>query len=284
MNIPPTLWHADDPTFPQALLEIPYPPSQLWTIGDRSVLDAPCVAIVGTRRMTAYGERVTRQLAMALARAGACVVSGMAVGIDATAHRSVFEIGGRTAAVLGTGVDVPYPVGHRRLHAAIGERGLLISEMSLGEGAHKGSFPNRNRLIAGLAKLTIVVEAGDKSGANITAAAAFAAHRDVAAVPGPIDAPQSAGTNRLIRDTAHILTCVNDALALMGLAQEPEQPPALTPEDQKLWDALGDERGAPVELLAARSGLPLREALAAVTSLELAGLIVYDAGGTIRRR
>lgn len=280
----PQLWKADEQNFASTLLEIRYPPKQLWTIGDRSVIEVPCVAIVGTRRMTAYGERTTRRLAAAFANAGACVVSGMAQGVDATAHRAAIEAGGKTAAVLGTGVDVPYPAGHRRLHAEIARAGCLISEMEPGRGASPGCFPRRNRLIAGLASVTIVVEAPDKSGALLTAAEADQAHRIVAAVPGPIDSPQSGGTNRLLRDGAQVIASVNDALTLMGLTPEPEQTPTLRPTEQKIWDALKELEGAPVELISARCGIELRETLAAITALEIAGLVAYDLSGAIRRR
>jgi DNA processing protein len=280
----PQVWHCRDPDFPSSLLDTPHPPQAVWTLGDRSILDAPCVSIVGTRQMTGYGERITRRLATALARGGACVVSGMARGVDATAHRAALEAGGRTVAVLGTGVDVPYPVGHRQLHAQIARNGLVMSEESPGQRAKPGCFPRRNRIIAGLAKVTIVVEAGARSGANSTAAAADAAHRQLAAVPGPIDSPQSEGCNRLILDGAAIITCMNDALALMGLKQEPEERPVLGEREQKIWDVLGIEGAATVELLTARTALPLRETLMALTSLELDGRITQDFAGTFRRR
>lgn len=281
---PPQVWRCRDADFPPSLLDIPHPPQAVWTLGDRSVLEAPCVAIVGTRQMTGYGERITRRLATALARGGACVVSGMARGVDATAHRAALEVGGRTVAVLGTGVDVPYPVGHRHLHAQIARGGLVVSEVPPGQRARPGCFPRRNRIIAGLAKVTIVVEAGSRSGANSTAAAADAAHRQLAAVPGPIDSPQSEGCNRLILDGATIITCVNDALALMGLQQEPEERPVLGESEQKIWDVLGSEGAATVELMTARTALPLREMLMALTSLELDGRIARDFAGTFRRR
>ncbi|HEX6251451.1 MAG TPA: DNA-processing protein DprA [Gemmatimonadaceae bacterium] len=283
-DVAPRVWHCQDADFPPALKDMPHPPLAVWTLGDRSVLDAPCVAIVGTREMTGYGERTARRLATAFTRAGACVVSGMARGVDATAHRAALEAGGRTVAVLGTGVDVPYPAGHRHLHAQIAGAGLVVSEEEPGTRARPGCFPRRNRIIAGLARLTIVVEAGLKGGANITAAAADAAHRQVAAVPGPIDAPQSQGCNRLILDGAAIITCVNDALALMGLPQETEERPVLSDREQKIWDVLGSEEAATVELLTARTALPLRETLTALTTLELDGRVAQDFTGTYRRR
>src|SRR5207249_9854011 len=145
-----------------------------------------------------------RELAGALARAGACVVSGMALGIDAIAHRAALEVNGRTIAVLGTGVDIAYPRAHRGLHAEIVARGLVLSELPPGAHSHGGSFPLRNRIIAALAKVTIVVEAPEGSGALITSERALDLNRTVAAVPGPIDSPQSEGTNKLIREGAQI--------------------------------------------------------------------------------
>jgi DNA processing protein len=164
----PQPWHCRDADFPVVLRPVKPTVVALFTLGDRSVLDGPRVAIVGTREMTGYGERVTRRLAGALARAGVCIVSGMARGVDASAHRAALEVGGRTVAVLGTGVDVPYPAGHRHLHADIAASGLVISEEAPGTRARPGCFPRRNRIIAGLVSLTVVVEAGFKSGAHST--------------------------------------------------------------------------------------------------------------------
>ncbi len=139
------------------LLDLATPPSPLYAIGCVSALVRPRVAIVGTRNSTAYGERVTRTLTRALVRAGVSIVSGMARGIDGAAHRTAIEEGGNTVAVLGTGVDVPYPAGHRQLHRSIAEHGLVLSENPPGASAHKGAFPKRNRIIAALAPVTIVV-------------------------------------------------------------------------------------------------------------------------------
>src|SRR5262249_45833632 len=177
----------------------------------------PIVAIVGTRRATSYGLRTTKALATAFARAGACVVSGMALGIDGAAHRGALEVGGRTVAVLGSGVDVPYPKAHLPIYRDIVEKGLVLSELPPGAPPDRGSFPNRNRIIAGLARLTILVEAPHGSGALHTADFALDAQRDVAVVLGPIDSPQSAGSNLLARDGAHAITSIDDALTLAGL-------------------------------------------------------------------
>jgi len=274
-----------DEGYPAALLDLRSPPRVLWAIGDLAVLDAPVVAIVGTRKATPYGVRATREIAGALARAGACVVSGMARGIDGTAHLAALEVQGRTAAVLGTGVDIAYPAGHRPLHARIREHGLLLSEELPGARAGPGSFPRRNRLIAALASITIVVEAGVKSGAIITANHALDLGRTVAAVPGPIDMPQSAGTNGLLRDGATVIADVADALQLAGLtppARRPD-PEIISAAEQAVWAALRD--GAlDVDTLTVRAGLPARDCLAAVTTLELNGAIECALTGEIRRR
>lgn len=272
-----------DADFPAALGDLPDPPVALFSLGSATA-SQPAVAIVGTRAATAYGERVTRELSAAFARAGACVISGMARGIDAAAHRAALDAGGHTVAVLGTGVDVAYPASHRPLHRDIARRGLLLSEMVPGATPNRGSFPRRNRIIAGLADLTIVVEAGLRSGALITAGHALDLGRMVAAVPGPIDSPQSAGANELLRDGAAVVASVADALALLGLtAPVKGERAAGSADEQAVWDALS--RGPlDIDTLAARSGLPARKCLAAVTALELAGAIECALTGEVRRR
>ena len=255
----------------------------MWARGDLALLNGPVVAVVGTRRATAYAERVTRQLAGTLARAGATVISGLARGVDAAAHRGALEAQGFTVAVLGTGLDVSYPKAHAALQREIGERGLLLSELPPRETAHGGSFPRRNRIIAALARATIVVEAGVRSGALITAAHALEMNRDVAAVPGPIDVPQAQGSNELLRDGATLIAGMADALAMVGLTApiRLRELPEGTAE-RTVWDAL-DGGGLQLESLAARASLPAHEALAAVTSLELRGLVECALTGEIRR-
>jgi DNA processing protein len=272
-----------DPRYPAALEDCPDPPRTLWARGDLALLARPAVAIVGTRRATAYAERVTRQLAMTLARAGACVISGLARGVDATAHRGALEVDGATNAVLGTGLDVCYPRGHASLQRDIGVRGVLLSELAPDDPAHRGSFPKRNRIIAALARVTIVVEAGVKSGALITAGHALEMGRTVAAVPGPIDVPQAQGSNELLRDGATMLTSMADALALLGLTApiRLQEIPEGT-DERTVWEAL-DAGGLDLESLAARASLPAHVTLAAVSALELRGLVECALTGEIRR-
>jgi DNA processing protein len=273
-------------SFPEELLGLgEHVPDVLWMRGRREVLERrPRIAIVGTRRATEYGLRVTRELATAFARAGACVVSGLARGIDGMAHQGALEADGDTIAVLGTGLDVEYPRAHRALQRTIGERGLLLSELAPTYPGFPHTFLERNRLIAALAALTIVVEAPEKSGALNTAEWALELDRKLAVVPGPIDQPQSVGSNRLFHVGAHIITCVEDALALVNLT-----PPLRTHrgdpqgDEGRVWAALAN--GAmDIDSLCHRSGLPASQCLAAVTKLELAGSIECALTGQIRRR
>ena len=269
--------------YPGSLSELHDPPPWLSYRGQLALLGAPSVAVVGTRRATQYGERVPHQLAAAFARAGIVVVSGLARGIDAIAHRAALEAGGTTIAVLGTGVDVAYPVAHRALQEEVASRGLLLSEEWPTSRATSASFPKRNRIIAAIARATIIVEAPLKSGALITADHAIDLARSVAAVPGQIDLPQSAGSNLLLRDGAILIASVDDALALVGAAAPVKTTPELhTPAEQRVWDALSSG-SVDLDNLAALARLPARDCLAAVTTLELRGVVACDLTGEVRR-
>lgn len=247
------------------------------------MLERPCVAIVGTRSATSYGERIAHDLAATLARAGACVVSGLARGIDAAAHRGALDAEGATVAVLGTGVEVSYPRAHARLQSTIAERGLLVSELAPGHPAHAGSFPRRNRIIAALASVTVVVEAGVRSGALITATQALEMGRTVAAVPGPIDLPQARGSNELLRDGAALIASVADAVTLLGL-DAPVKRADLPAEGAELalWNALA-AGAADLDTLCARATIPAHTGMAAVSALEMRGLVRCELTGEVRR-
>lgn len=276
----------DDNAYPQALAELERPPASIYAMGDETILQsAPnrLVAIVGTRDASPYGVRVTAALAEAFAAAGIGVVSGMARGIDAAAHRATLAVGGKTVAVMGTGVDVPYPAAHRGLHAEIAGKGLVVSENEPGSRAIPGCFPRRNRIIAALARVTIVVEAPYKSGAINTATQALEAGRVVAAVPGPIDSPRSAGANLLLRDGAQVIHSLGDALMLYGLS-DPRNTnrAALAPLEAGVWDALA-AGPASVEELSGRAGLTVREILEGVARLELNGMVRQLFDGSIER-
>ena len=271
--------------YPARLGELSDPPPVLFLRGHHEwVAEGPIAGIVGTRAATAYGERVTGEIAAQLARAGALVLSGMARGIDGAAHRGALGAGGRSGAVLGTGIDIAYPASHRALHAELGERGVVIAEQPPGEHATGGSFPERNRIIAALADVVIVVEAGRKSGALITATRALEMGRVVAAVPGQIDSPQSAGSNELLRDGAQLIASPADAVALLGLTIPPRAPAIdVSGTERVVWDALS--RGAlDLDTLTSQTALPAREVMAAVTRLEMSGAVECALTGEVRRR
>lgn len=258
----------------------------LHSSGDIAILSRPCVAIVGSRQHTAYGARIARELATALASAGACVVSGMAFGIDSVAHRAALDADGLTAAVLGTGIDVVYPRGNQALYNDIAENGVVLSEFPPGTAPFRGCFPRRNRIIAGLCRLTIVVEAGEKSGSLITAMCAADAGRSVAAIPGPIDSPQSAGCNQLLRDGAHVIASIDDALSLANLApvSKLRALPSLGDDEATVWDAVARNAAVTADEIVTQTGWPVSRALAALTQLEIQGLLECSAGGVIAKR
>ena len=275
---------ASSGEYPGSLRDLDIVPDPIYAIGDLALLRQPMVSIVGTREPTGYGLRAARNIALALARNGVVLVSGMARGIDAAVHRAALESGGSTIAVLGTGIDVPYPVGHAELHRVIGQRGLLLSENGPGMRAHKGAFPKRNRIIAALGQFTIVVEGGHKSGAINTANHVLSLGKTLAAVPGPIDAPQSKGTNHLLRDGASVIAEVADALALAGISQPAQAEPARLSElDGRVWSAIGGETIG-LDLVARRAGLSARACLTSVTALEMSGMVECLVTGEVRRR
>ena len=282
----PHFLRAGVPEWPTELDELgTQRPVGLWTLGSLSSFGpTPLVAIVGTRRATAYGLRVAKALATAFVRAGATVVSGLAAGIDAAAHRGALEAEGVTIAVLGTGLHHAFPRGHAELQRTIARRGLLLTELEHEEHGMPFTFLVRNRIIAAISRLTIVVEAPARSGALNTAEHARELDRTVAAVPGPIDQPQSEGTNLLIRDGAGIITSVEDALALANLTPTLRVPRGDPQGNEgRIWAALADG-GLDIEALCQRSGLPAAACLAAVSTLELAGSIECALTGEIRRR
>lgn len=281
--VPRSLTEADE-AWPQSLSDLSVPLETLWYLGDADLLKrTPAIAIVGTRDATPYGIRVAADLARSFARAGAVVISGMARGIDAAAHRAALDANGSTIAVLGTGADIPYPSGHRALHHRLAREALVISQFPPGMRAFRGCFPRRNLVIAALSGITIVVEAGFKSGALLTAHAALDLGRVVAAVPGPIDSPQSQGTNELLRDGAALITSTADALQLAGLTPVLHKVDLPDGDPKVVWEALA--KGAvSMDLLCTRSGLPVQRCLVAVTELELRGLVECRLTGEVARR
>jgi DNA processing protein len=225
-------WQSD--AYPPQLCHIHSPPPVLYVKGDLRPEDEWAVAVVGTRRATVYGKEATRTLAGNLARNGVTIVSGLARGIDAQAHRTALEAGGRTIAVFGSGIDIIYPSEHRKLAQAIVENGALISEYALGTPPEGSNFPPRNRIISGLSLGVVIVEAGVRSGALITADYAGEQGRDVFAVPGNIFHRGSKGTNRLIQQGAKLVLTVEDVLEELNLTMISQQAEvrAVIPENE----------------------------------------------------
>ena len=272
---------SGDADYPVRLNELPEPPAVLFARGVAAAAEPPAVAIVGTRAASHYGLRVARVLAAACARAGATVVSGLASGIDGAAHEATLAVGGRTVGVLGTGVDVAFPRRHRALQEQIAREGLLLSELAPGSSGHRGTFPRRNRIIAALADVTVVVEAGAQSGALITANHALDLGRTIACVPNAIDLPSAVGSNALLKRGAEPILSADDVLALLNLRASAVTAPVLDGDAATCWDAL--QSGAKdVSDIARRSGLTMRIVSAAVGTLEVEGLIGIDADGRIR--
>lgn len=275
-----------DPAYPPALGDLERPPAELFALGRLDVVGGgsrAAVAIVGTRDASPYGVRIARELARAVVRSGGVVVSGLARGVDAAAHEAALDAGGDTVAVLGTGVDVPYPVGHRSLHARIAGAGLVLSEAQPGSKAMPGCFPRRNRIIAALARVTVVVEAGFQSGALNTAGQADEIGRLVAAVPGPIDSPRSSGANQLIRDGGHPITTLADLLSLAKLSQNATvHTDCQDAGDTTIWDALGGGE-MDADELARITGMSVRSVLAGLSRLEARGIVSDTGGGRMAR-
>lgn len=267
--------------YPARLRDLRTPPRALWVRGTLAIAEPPAVAIVGTRGASPYGERVARAIATACARAGVCVVSGLARGIDGVSHAAALEAGGRTVAVLGTGIDQVYPRQHRALQERIAREGVLLSEFGVGERGHAGAFPQRNRLIAALADVTVVVEAPERSGALNTARYALELGRTLAVVPHAIDAPAGRGGNLLLKSAhAEPILHPDDVLALLDMAASPVVGLTLDGESAQCWDALRDgAHDAPQ--IARATGLPLRQVTSALALLEIDGLVRFDAAGQV---
>lgn len=264
-----SLW---DPEYPAWLRQLPDAPVVLYCWGEVRPEDERAVAVVGTRRATAYGLEVAGRLARNLASAGLTVVSGLARGIDTCAHREALAGGGRTIAVVGSGLDRIYPAENRPLCAHIAARGAVLSEYPPGTDALPYHFPDRNRIIAGLSLGVVVVEAPLRSGALNTAAHALELGRPVMAVPGPVNRRESAGCNRLIRDGAHLVEGVEDVMTALGSSVFPRPAlPDLEPREQLVWDLL--EGGSSYDLLHARSNLAGGDLAATLLALELKGLV-----------
>ena len=272
----------DDHAYPARLRDLKSPPRRLWVRGTLVIAEPPAVAIVGTRRATPYGERVARAIATACVRAGVCVVSGLARGIDGVAHQAALAAGGRTVAVLGTGIDQYYPRQHRALQDQIARDGLVMSEFGPGETGHGGAFPQRNRLIAALADVTVVVEAPESSGALNTARYARELGRTLAVVPHNIDALNGRGGNALLKsEHAEPILSPDDVLALLRMSASPTVGLALDGDAAICWDALVKGTSDP-SAISQLTGLSLRQVSSVLALLEIDGLVTFDVAGQVR--
>ncbi len=281
-----TLVAAWDERFPRLLRQIYDPPAFLWMRGDLQPKDERAVAIVGTRRCTEYGRQQARRFSAELAGRGFTIVSGLAYGIDAAAHAAALEAGGRTVAVLGSGVDRIYPARHTRMaHEIIQGQGAVISEYALGAAPDAPNFPRRNRIISGMTLGTLVVEAHETGGALITARLATEQNREVFAVPSPVHSAAGTGTSHLIqRSHAKLVLSADDILEELGVENtstpapaEAAPPPDLNPVEERLYDALEAEP-IHIDALCEKTDLDASDALVYLLSLEFKGLVRQMAG------
>ena len=272
---------ADD-QYPRLLLEISDPPALLYAHGNLDLLGRPALAIVGSRNGTAQGLRNAEGFAKAFSAGGLTIVSGLALGIDAAAHRGGLAGAGSTIAVLGTGIDVVYPKGNASLFAEIATRGLLLSEYPVGTPSIGHNFPRRNRLISGLARGCLVVEAALGSGSLITARLATEQGRDVFAIPGSIHSPLSKGCHSLIKQGAKLVDAADDVLAELGAGFPASTPRMDLPSEEGLLAHMGFDP-VDIDALCARAGLPAQSVAAELLRLELDGLVSPLPGGRYQR-
>ena len=286
-----------EPGYPKLLKEINDPPIGLYRKG-RYTFEQPCIAIVGSRRTTLYGQGVAKKFGAELARLGFCVVSGLARGIDTAAHEGALSVGGKTAAVLGCGIDIVYPPENLALYLQIEEQGAIVSEFPFGRRADRQSFPMRNRVVAGMCEAVVVVETDVSGGSMITARFAGEQGRLIFAVPGRIDQASSQGCHQLIRDGATLLTSVDDILSelnyLDGLRPRPIpekanaahaiSPAGLTEVEAAVLEHFRGGAMLTLDALAAQTGRTAAELSATLMMLELKRLVVKRADGTFEAR
>jgi DNA processing protein len=288
-----------EPAYPKALVEIPRPPLALTVLGALRA-DEPAVAVVGSRKCSPYGRQFASKLAADLARAGVCIVSGLARGIDAVAHEAALEVGGRTVAVLASGLANIYPPEHANLAARIVKQGALVSEAPLDGPPIGALFPLRNRIVSGLSHGVVIVEAAEKSGAISTAYHALEQNREVFAVPGRLDDPTSAGAIELLRKGATLVRGAKDVLEqlgpIVGATRPPAptsanrspptastaMPPGLSDAEAAVWQALGVD-GLDSDTLAERTGVAPAQLAGMLLVLEMRGVVVRKPGNRFAR-
>jgi DNA processing protein len=282
-----------DPRYPSNLQTIDDPPGVLFVRGELRPQDAVAIGIVGTRHPTQYGLRQAERLAASLARAGFTIVSGLARGIDAAAHRGAIQAGGRTIAVLGSGVLQIYPPEHNELADEVARHGAILSESPPRSEPLPGAFPQRNRIISGLSQGVLVIEAGQTSGALITARHAMEQGREVFALPGRIDDPSSRGCHRLIRDGAKLVESPDDVLEELGPLFKPAlrddgqviHHPAellLNPQEQRILQAIGSDP-TPIDAVVTTTGIPVPQVLSTISVLEMRRVIRRVSGSLVAR-
>lgn len=272
-----------DSSYPKLLKEIPTAPEKLWVKGEIETGDNLAIAVVGARKITSYGRQVTENLVPGLASAGLTIVSGLARGVDSVAHRAALSCGGRTIAVLGSGIDIIYPPENKKLYWEIAANGAILTEFPPGTPPKREHFPSRNRIIAGLSLGVLVTEAAEISGSLITAGFAADFGREVFAVPGPMYSPMSAGTANLIKDGAKLVSKVSDILEELNLATS-RQPLAASKTqdideiDRKILEVLQDGPKQ-IDEIAQKSKLPAPKILSELTLLEIRGMVKNLGGG-----
>jgi len=271
-----------DSDYPQLLLETSDPPALLYLRGRRELLARPCLAVVGSRNATPQGAANAEQFARAFSEAGLTIVSGLALGIDAAAHRGGLDGPASTIAVLGTGADIVYPQSNRALGERIAHDGLIVSEFPLGTPPHGGNFPRRNRVISGLARGCLVVEAALASGSLITARLAAEQGRDVFAIPGSIHSPHSKGCHALIKQGAKLVESAQDLLQELRIEAQLAPPAAARAAGSGLLAHLGYDP-CDIDTLCARSGLTADVVSAMLLQLELDGKVAHLPGGQYQR-
>ncbi|HET6265448.1 MAG TPA: DNA-processing protein DprA [Usitatibacter sp.] len=273
-----------DAAYPQVLLEIPDPPTVIYAVGRVEFLGCPSLAVVGSRNATPQGARDAEAFARDLSAAGLTIVSGLALGIDGAAHRGGLSERGSTVAVLGTGADRVYPAGHRGLAHEIADRGCLASEFPLGTPPTSGNFPQRNRLISGLARGVLVIEAAERSGSLITARCAGEQGREVFALPGSIHSPLARGCHKLIREGAKLVECAQDVLTELGIASDSPKSAKAKERDSSssVLRAMG-HGPVSVDEIAHATGQSAAAISAELARLEIAGRVEPLAGGRFQR-
>lgn len=273
---------SGQPVYPALLKEVRDYPKELYYIGDPKLLEEKCVSIVGSRKTNQYGRSTAYSFGKALGQRGITVVSGMAVGIDTCAHEGALQEKGNTAAVLACGLDLCYPPRNRELKGKIESAGIVLSEYPPGTAAQRYYFPQRNRIISGLSPLTVVVQAGNRSGALITAELAADQGRDVGAVPGNIDSEYNLGSNKLLREGAFALTGVQDLLEASGVSvlSEPEAERMLSDEEKQLYFLLCSHGEMSLDQLAFYLKKPVNEVGSLAIVMEMKG-IVFSAMGKV---